>query len=415
MNAAPTTTTEVPLEEKIYLSGRRPTPVKLPPAYKSQTYIGTTLPSSVVAEIVTFMETYNKMFTGNITQLSPEMIGKLTRSGSYCAVVRAVEEPGAPLVGSIFTLPVDAVFRGYPTPSVDIERGVAYEDLSTGVGPGEVGRSTSRGGGGVVTRPTTLTGVHSCYTSYLCVRPDCRSQGLAMALIRLVMNVGWPYGVRSGYYMCSKPHHRCHTKLQSWYRPLHLERARQGGFSIPEVPNVTRRSDGQLRLRLFFRTGMPKGYTAPRTTVSEMGDLARLLPLWESNYKVHTWGTGLLGMVENFDVHWVEYKGRKLALFALIPLTIYVETQAKAAQVYQLGYLSIDPDEMGHLTNVLTAAGSVALGLGACVLHGYQMGPLADVSKYKDFHPMLTESENHLEFYNADFIPKVEEINLPIL
>ncbi len=392
MNAA---TATVPKSvETIYISGRKPINVKLHSNFKSKTYLGDKLPSQVADEIVAFMAEYNVMSNNNITFLSRPMIDRLSKSGAYCAVIRITDEPNTPIVGSIFTLPVELYYRGYDVPTPDVKRMIP--ELRT-----------------VDCNGVNSVMIDSCYTSYLCVRPDCRKSGLAMALIRLVMNVGWPYNVRSGYYLCAQTHHRCHVKINSWYRPLNVAKTRLGGFQLPELPDNVKLRDRDLPLRLHYRTTVPKDYNYIRCNDSDVDTIKTLTGVWDSKYRIvhHNHNPAYIA---NFDVYWITKRESKIAMFTLIPLTIRIHGKKQNTEAYQLAYLSHDCND-DDLTSILMTVGFVALELGGSVLCGHMMGPLFDVDKYRDFHPLVTDGLNHMEFYNADFTPDISQINVPLL
>ncbi len=409
---------KAPLEGKVsvespYLSGKKPPSYQLPEGISIHSYEGTKLPIEVRKEICSFISENNVMATGNVTALKLEMVDKFAESGAYCGILRNTLDVNRPLMGTIFTLPVDLIYRGVGSAEVD---GVGcvrlLNDAETSTSIKEHTEEGSGEGGNERVAMKLL--IHSCYTSYLCVREDLRSHGVAMALIRCMMTVGWKYGVRSGYYMSSKPHHRCNLKISSWFRPLKPVESMKAGFQLPPI-NAPGHRDISRLYRMQYHMSIPQGYSASEYQEgSQHPEPYRTS--WERGMKlcVSFSSRGMSSILSKFGGMWVLQSGVRRAFFILGDMQVRIGNHKKEVPCIQLSYFTVDPE--ADLVSVLKVVGTVALQRGALALYGYCMGRLTSFGEYAEYRALQCGgADNYLEIYNGDIELKPEQVNMLLL
>lgn len=70
---------------------------------------------------------------------------------------------------------------------------------------------------------------HGC-TTFLAVHPGLRKMGLCMAMIRKLIEVGYEQGLYCDYHMVAFPIGDNSIPLNSWYRPIDINRSKELGF-----------------------------------------------------------------------------------------------------------------------------------------------------------------------------------------
>ena len=235
------------LDFRPYISDEQPVDIELPEGYTMDVNVGQ-IDESVMYQLAEFYKTNNKMASGNVTVLSIANIQSIMNCGGHNVIMKR----NGVIVGSIFSLPLEIGYKTKLLPDI-IEDMVATSgplfQLSPNYKPEPVPANN-------------LEKVKSSYTTHLCIRPDHRTRGYAMALIRKVMNSGYPSGIRHGYYFTSRIHHQCHQQIHSFFRPINIVKAQQDGFYVPTVASQTRQ-------RLMYRTETGKNWSNRRVRAGD--------------------------------------------------------------------------------------------------------------------------------------------------
>lgn len=328
--------------KKLLLSKNKVPEIKIPiPDITHRIFTNDELPKVIKNEIINFIRINNQTESGNITELTEESFNRILSTRSLIGVL--IKDYNQ-IIGTIITL----IFK-------------------------------------------TNQGINSSYTTFLCVAPEYRKQGLAMVLIRAIMKKSEEkYDLYHGYYLTSNPHHNINHKILSWYRPLNVKKAKEAGFTLKEYKSKTHQ-------RLSYQITKPKCLPT-RATVNDYEKVITLLE--QNNFQLQPTKKDYIKLIKCFDVYLTNNNG----LFMLFPLTSYISQTSKRVRNAQLVMM---------ITNCLSEILYIANNDGYDLLYGFCNGLINEDSVNK-IHGIITESDNYLEFYNSNYAPSLDEFFLPI-
>lgn len=304
---------------------------------------GIALSQAMQERIMAFINTHDVTDSGNVTQLVPRNFERLLTAPTVIGVVQR----DTTIIGTMFSLPLR----------------VRYQD-------------------------TTLL---SSYTTFLCVSKEERASGLAMVLIRAVMQLGYQwYGINHGYYMTATPHHPIATPLKSWYRPINLKHCKASGFTLQPFATVDHE-------RRAYHVGRPR--IMPLNATSR--DYQAILPLLQSgDFHLAPTQSEWSQLCECFDCYVVPGKG----VFFLFPLRVHMSERHKTVNIAQLALMVGD---------VLPQALWIADQQHYDLLYGRYYGAITE-SRVAQIRGQTTAAQEVVEFYNTRMAIAGAQMAVPI-
>lgn len=301
--------------------------------------VGNRPDKEIEEDIISFIKTHDEGDNGNVTELTQESLQRLFSTPSVMAILRKDNK----IIGTM----ISPIFR------------VKYKRVNR--------------------KPLNIL---SSYSTFLCVDKLYRKQGLAMALIRSIMQEGFQrYGINHGYYMTFNKHHNINTSIESWYRPINLKKSKQAGFDLESFGNSA------VKQRLAYHVCKPTLLPVKATLKSY--DLVQkiLRQRYEGNfclaptYKEFGW------LCNCFDIYTVGDYG----LFMLFPITSYIY---RTKQRVRNGHLSLMIGDV--LSHVLWAANETNYDL----VYGWCCGDVT-TERVTNVKGIITAAETQLELYNT--------------
>ena len=168
-------------------------------------------------EFCSFIQNHNKMSTGNTTLLPKSELVKLLKLDNNVVLIRS--NVGNKLIGTIMTIKLP--IRNKQDSKCEI-----------------------------------IT--HGC-TTFLSIHSKLRGNGLCMALIRGLVGYGYEEKVYCDYHTVPLKIGNNSIKVNSWYRPIHLQNSTKLGFLHSNTNTKTRN-------RLKYKTNLQKGYSFSKIT-----------------------------------------------------------------------------------------------------------------------------------------------------
>lgn len=244
------------------------------------------------------------------------------------------------------------------------------------------------------------------YTTFLCIDTSFREKGLAMALIRGIMKEGYVrYGINHGYYMTAEVHHHISSKIESWYRPINIQKAIGAGFTLG---TFARKGDRRaaIRQKIAYHIGKPNiiPVKASRSSYEKVLRIFRKHNSKDSNHETCTCTHPHPNMDANtlylnptlieyecmcrcFDVYIVGDD----SLFMLFPMDSVISSTQKRVHNAQLALM---------IGDVLPHALWIASESGYDLLYGW-CGSDITHERVINTRGLITTAESHLEFYNT--------------
>jgi hypothetical protein len=155
---------------------------------------------SELEEISEFYSKHNKMSSGNTTLFPPNEIKRYINMDNRTILMRSV--PNNNLIGTIMSL----------------------------VLPVKCNNNNNNNNNNKII-------IHGC-TTFLNIHTAIRGNGIAMALIRKLIEVGYEQKQYCSYYMVPFKIGDNSIPINSWYRPLNIKRAESLGFGIPQESKI---------------------------------------------------------------------------------------------------------------------------------------------------------------------------------
>lgn len=271
----------------------------------------------------------------------------------------------------------------------------------------------------------------SGYISLLCVHPDYRNKGVAMKLIRLLMQSGHEREMRNGYYLTFRPQHRCSLILQGWYRPVIFERALEDGFGIPgytekhseSANRHDRKSKEALRIKLRYKSNMPSGYDVEKTEKNtDMFDICIhfLSSLLDTQYKDETVSLDmsrktLSSFCDLYDVLTISKNYSVAAVVIVRCYNVRIKSTLRVSSVGHVCMLEMmQGEELSTILNSVVAYYSSKKGKTVTVLYGYYLGRMTEFAM-KSWNHVRTSKQPTVEMYNSDIALDHENFRLPVM
>ena len=294
------------------------------------------------SDIINFIGTNDCMDSGNITEISIETFNRFLLIPSFIGILYDRNK----IIGTMFTIIIRSHVRKI------------NEDIMTS------------------------------YTTFLCIDKNYRNRGLAMILIKSIMKEGYDrYKINHGYYMTTEKHHNINNKLESWYRPINIEKAKSAGFTLE---SFRKEKDSvksiKLRQRLGYNIAKPK--KIPRKVVME--DYNKILPILQKgeiymNPSIEEFGF----MCKFFDMYIVE--DDECSIFGLFPMTSVISSTGKRIYNANLAFMMGD---------IISGALWIAKENGYDILYGWCWGDITH-TKVQKVRGLITIEEVYMEFYNS--------------
>lgn len=310
---------------------------------------------SEYSELSEFYEKYNRMSTGNTTLLPTSELKRHLSLDNTSVLLRS---PKGPLMGTIISLEL-------PIKCKEQER----EEII----------------------------IHGC-TSYLCVHPSIRNHGMCMALIRGLIEAGFKKNYYCDYHMVSFKIGKNSIPLNSWYRPIRLNRARQLGFTIPSLSD--------RRLRLKYNNRLP-----PNTRYQETdNDGLRFYRDQVKNKKFVFWPDENMWSkwTKSFPTYNIYHNNVIVGVVSVNTLYCRIESTKET------GKLIIPVICVGNINITLSALNCIAYDNEYDVVYYYQHGNLTD-EELEKVNAMNTDTPTWFSLYNNRIQLNPDDLVTPLL
>lgn len=315
------------------------------------TYINKQPKSTLLDSIVNFINKYDRTATGNYTLISPNIIDRMYQSKTFCCILRDITSMNE-IYGVVFSLIHRCEIEGKIT--------------------------------------------NSSYTTYLCIHPDHRSRGCALALINTMKQSGYPLNIKHGYYTSAVSRSEVSLPIKSWYRPINVFTAKYAGF------NIKTDAKSQTRSKLLYR--IPKLELSVEKADTSHYFLAKdILKRTPAVIKYQPTKKGWKSFTRTFDVYIVGDS----SIFALFPLEIMISKTHRTVKIAQLS-LSV-----GNIEEILTAALYISKESDYDLLHGNIMSNITAEALDK-INASISTAENYLEFYNSESGITIDKFSMPL-
>jgi len=341
-------------------------------------------------ELILFINSHCKTQSSNITKISSHFLEACVTLNAYRVILRNSKRE---LIGVILSipLPIEMPFEmpsNLPPPTIN--DGVVNELLQN--------------------NPKVVA---SGCTTYMCISPSERHQGLCMALIRGIIEVGFSRNILTGYHTVLKQITGRGLKIESWFFPLHIKNARNKGFQFPNPTLKTDRTN--FRETLKWSTRLPPGLNVERVTPDYL--LAESLEIYTKFSQgkrfrfcpnLITWRKWILSFPSYVVKRINGTSCESLGFFSCHNFEIVVPSNNQVASI-------IVPILMaGSQPETLKASIFEAAKTKAEVISFHQCGDLTS-QHLLSVNALLTKSETWFDMYNSDLQLTPEEICTPIL
>jgi len=352
-------------------------------------------------ELIAFVNTYCRSQSRNITRISASFIDHMVELHAYNAILR--DTSGA-LIGVILTIPLPIETTcTFPDslPPPQVVDSIKDQLLAN-------------------TSPTTI--IHG-YSTNMCVTPEERGQGLCMALIRGVIEVGFQRNMLTGYHVVLKQLTGSGVQIATWYRPLHVEKARAVGFQVPSFRQAGDRDNFRERLRWSNRMPAETTVSLVDTTNcntswqfylhSSNGKKFRFRPnlstwqKWTSAFPTYVvYGTKTKEPIGLFSFHTYEVEIGATSRIATVVIPVLFTLAPSSAPS--------SSDRQLTLRILMQSIIAQAALSKAEVINFNQIGDLTSVA-LESINAIKSVSTNWFELYNNNLQLKPEDICAPIV
>jgi len=320
--------------------------------FKINGIMGDIISDKMRSDIINFIGVNDCMDSGNITEISIDTFNRFLSMPCFIGILYNGEK----IIGTMFTIIIRAHIRKI------------NEDIMTS------------------------------YTTFLCIDKNYRNKGLAMILIKSIMKEGYErYKINHGYYMTTERHHNINNKLESWYRPINIEKAKSAGFTLESFSKENDRGKSiKLRQKLGYNIAKPK--IIPRKVVED--DYDEIIPILQKGEIYMNPSMEEFGYIcKFFDIYIVGD-----SIFGLFPMTSIISTTGKRIHNANLAFM---------IGDVISEALWIAKEKGYDILYGWCGGDI-NIKKVRKAKGLITIEETYLELYNNK--DKIENDNfmLPI-
>lgn len=333
-----------------YITQKDPPDFILPPNFTCRTYypFPSDLPSSIKDDIIKFILDNDTTDSGNTTELSLTSFNRLLST----PLIISVLYHDSKIIGTMFSIILRASYKS----NLDV-----------------------------------LTS----YTTFLCISPHFRNQGLAMILIRSTMKEGFRHDIHHGYYMTPDIHHPINTKIDSWYRPINIKKCTSAGFVIQSFSN--RYDKSSIRDKIAYHISRQSILPIKATPKSYL-QIKSILK--KGDFFLNPTETEYINLCKCFDIYIVGSD----AMFMLFPMTLKINSTGKRVNVCELVFM---------IGDVINQALWIANGCNYDIMYGWIAGDITE-SKIKTTRGLITTAKSYLELYNTREMISLDKFFMPL-
>ena len=249
--------------------------------------------------------------------------------------------------------------------------------------------------------------MHGC-TTFLAVHPALRGLGLCMALIRGLIEYGYEDGYYCDYHMVAFKIGTNSIPINSWYRPINLNRAKELGF-LYDGHKDPRNS---TKVRLKYRTKLPNNH--------------RYVQVSPDNKNINTSLEYYKGLVQNRNFAfwpdeplwalWVKsfptyliYKGdNEVGIISINTVYCVIKSREETGKIV---FPIICEGNMGSVMLVLC---NISYKLKYDVIYFHQHGDVTEKA-LESINSIKTTTKLWFSLYNNRIKIQPEDIHLPLL
>jgi len=314
-------------------------------------------------EVCAFIEQHNRMSTGNTTLLPKEELVRYLSLPNTSVLMRS---PNGKLMGLIISLELPV-------------------------------RNKNKTNEEII--------VHGC-TTFLNVHGSLRGHGLCMALIRGLIGYGFEDGHYCDYHMVAFELGANSIPLNSWFRPIRLERAKDLGFLYPGYGNPR----NSRRNRLRYRTTIPKEHRYELVTEDDLEEGLRYYLKTVENENFAFWPDLQLWSqwVKSFPTYLV-YKGENIVGITSLN-TIYCRME----QTGGTGKVLFPIICNGDMSSVMPVLNTIAKENGYDIIYYHQHG-LVTEADLESVNAIKTTTTMWFSLYNNQIKLTDQDIMVPLL
>lgn len=353
------------VESSFYISQKAPPDFILPPGITCKIYHplhmdgskGEPISQDSKNAIMKFIREHDRTDSGNTTELSQESFARLTSTATVIAVLYKEGDLGTSneIIGTMFSI----IFRAQTSGNCDLI---------------------------------------TSYTTFLCVANEFRDAGLAMALIRAIMKEGYiRYGIMHGYYMTADHHHRIHSKIDSWYRPINVQKASDAGFTLESFSRSNDRGSIVNRQKIAYHISNPS-LLPTKVTSDSYGKVLRILK--KGDFYLNPTPVEFSALCKCFDIYTVGND----SLFMLFPMSIVIGSTGKKIRNAQVPLM---------IGNVLPQALWVAAENKYDMLYGWCGGDITP-ERVSGIRGLITTATSFVELYNTQTMIPINKFMVPL-
>lgn len=359
-------------------------------------------------EILDFLANNNSTISGNTSLLQNSDLEKFYKLQAIQIKMRTIKSFKSlnvnQLIGYILSIPFPLSFKlngTYLLRNLESINSHTYEDL-------EQYQNLYYNDDRQI-RPEVYVGV--C-TSYLCLHPKFRDKGLAMLLIRNIINYVSERGVQIGYHMMQKSLYPS-LEIEQWYRPLNLKRCKTDGFMfIPKkTPTLT---------RLYYKITKPNNCNIFKITSNKY--LTEAYHFWKNqSLNIKTRGIFYNPNLEHFKT-WIncfpsylviDNNSDPIGFFSYYCHSVYIKSKQKHTKVAtSLLINSINSESEAHVQTLRAMLYTVNQE-SVPALYFYNCGIL-NSKILSEIHALKTNSIINLGFYNLKMPMSNSDIYIPL-
>lgn len=253
---------------------------------------------------------------------------------------------------------------------------------------------------------------NATYANFLCVRSALRhlpAAPLAMTIIAKAVDDSYQRCCLFAYQLTAQRHQKWGAELRTWYRPLSVREARQGGYVIPS--RQRRGERGNCGERLYYDR-LPASNFQQVDATEERREERDRRSTSERSEEVRRF---LLRQGERMTVAFVPSAEEWAKWCTTYP------TYFNGRGLFSLSFLNVVIGEKINLVAyVVLFAGegldgclAVAKERGAVVVYFYQVGDATE-EVLRGAKALLAEGVIYLEFYNFGFVLDAKRVMLPL-
>lgn len=322
---------------------------------------GDTIDLQLKEEIMNFIKINDCTDTGNVTELSNESLTRFLQTPGGITVLYYKNS----IIGIMLSIILRCIYDNNSSKAIEDNSSSSLRSLS----------------------------LLSSYNTFLCVHKDYRNQGLAMIIIRAAMLAAYKeYRINHGYFMTMSPHQPINIKIESWYRPINVNKSRDAGFTLG---TFRRKGDIKLLQRIGYFIAKPDVLPIKCTNYNLVKKILSIgkfhLDPTEQEFQM---------LIKCFDIYTVNDN----SLFMLFPMHSLICSTGKRVRNAQLALM---------IGDVMQHALFIAKEDNYDLLYGWCAGDIT-VERVQKSKGIITSAVTYLEYYNTAKIIKQNELFVPL-